>query len=272
MSKKIFIFTFVLALTFGMTSCMPRSGETTPEMARNILKLRGYKVTEADFFRAIRSEDATAVKGFLQAGMNPNAKNKDGETALVFAIQNVEPKIAAVLLEKADPNLKDDTGSAPIHLAVDKNKEEVLDLLLEKNADVNTGGRSGNTQNQTALYAAVIKGRADLAQKLLDKGADPNISDSDGGLPLSEAAIRGDAELVGLMLDKGAKIDAQEPNKRTALIYAASSSALSSQKRTATIRLLLERGADKAVRDEAGKTALDWAKQNKNRDAAGLLN
>lgn len=269
-SNKLFCL-FLGLIILSAFGCGPRSSETTPEMAQRMLKLQGYNFTEPEFFRAIRMEQAAVVKGFLQAGINANVKNKEGETALTFAIQNSDPKVVNVLLEQADPNIKDDLGNSPLHLAIDRDKEEITNALLEKNTDVNVGGLSGKVKNQTPLYAAVIKGRTDLVQRLLEKGADPNIADSDGGYPLSEAAIRGDAELVKLLLDKGANINAQESNKRSALIYAASNAGISSQRRQETIKNLLERGADKSIKDAEGMTALDWAKKSKNEDAVQLL-
>lgn len=259
----------IIAFFFGCA----RSDETTPEMARNMLKLRGYKFSEPEFFRAISNEDGAAVRAFMQAGINPNAKNEKGETALIYAIQNKDPKVIKVLLEQADVNMRDDLGNSPIHLAVVNKKDEVFDLLLEKNADVNLAGQTGKTKNQTALYAAVTKGREDLAQKLIEKGANPNIADSFGAYPLSEAVLGAGAnpQIVKILLDGGANVNAQEPNKATALIYAASNKEISRPTRTEIVRLLLEKGADKSIKDEKGRTALDWAKQNKNEEVAEML-
>lgn len=253
--------------------CAPRSGETTPEMAQNMLKLRGYKFTEPELFRAVRMEDATAVRGFLQGGINPNAKNEAGETALTYAILNADPKVARVLMENADLNLKDDAGNAPLHLAIVKGRDELVDLFLEKNAGINVGGKSGKTQNQTPLYAAIIEDREDLIKKLLDKGADPNIADSEGAFPLSEAVVRANAnpEVVRMLIEKGANVNAQEPNKNTALMFAAGNKKINSQTRREIIEILLKNGADKSLKGDQGKTALDWAKMLGNADAAELL-
>ena len=269
--KFICIFTiFAVALT---AACGARSDETSPEMVQDMLKLRGFKFTEAEFFRAVNLEDAAAVRAFLQGGMNPNAKNEKGETALTYAIQYRDPKVIKVLLEKADVNLKDDLGNSPIHLAVARKKDEIFDLLLEKNADVNIAGADGKTKNQTALYAAVLIDREDLVQRLLEKGANPNIADSDGGLVLSEAVVRPGAnpQIVKRLLDGGANVNAQESNKGTALIFAASNKQISSQVRQEIIKMLLDNGADKSIKDKTGKTALDWAKQQGNTDVAEIL-
>ena len=269
--KTLCIFmSIVIALTIG---CGARSDETSPEMVQDMLKLRGFKFTEPEFFRAVNLEDAAAVRAFLQGGMNPNAKNEKGETALTYAIQYKDPKVIKVLIEKADLNMKDDLGNSPIHLAVTTKKDEIFDLLLEKNADVNLGGQSGKTKNQTALYSAVLKDREDFVQKLLEKGANPNIADSDGAYPLSEAVVRSGAspQIVKRLLDGGANVNAQEANKATALIYAASNKQISARTRQEIVKMLLDKGADKSIKDEKGKTALDWAKQNKNEDLLEIL-
>ena len=193
MNVKRFICTIAIVVVISaLGGCGARSDETTPEMAKSMLGLSGYKFTEEDFFRAIQMENAKMVRAFIQAGMNPNAKNDAGETALTFALQKNDEKTINVLLEKADINLKDDQGNAPLHLALKKDEfEPIFDSMLEKGADVNIGGKSQNTQNQTVLYVAVLKQREDLVQKLLEKGADPNKKDSAGALPLSESVIGG---------------------------------------------------------------------------------
>jgi uncharacterized protein len=255
----------VLILMVFAAACGPRADETSPEMVQDMLKLRGYKFTETEFFRAINLEDAQAVRAFLQGGMNPNAKNEKGETALTYAIQNKDPKIVKALLEKADVNLQDDAGNSPIHLAVKNEKDEIFDWLLEKNADVNVGGAAGKTKNQTALYAAVLRDREELARRLIERGANPNIADSGGAFPLSEAVAKAGANpaMVKLLLDAGANVNAQEANKGTALIYAASNKSIAPQTRAEIVRLLLDKGAD--------KTALDWAKESGHKDTAEIL-
>lgn len=267
---SICLFIFALALL----ACGARSDETTPEMAQNVLKLRGYKFTEPDFFRAINLEDAVAVRGFLQAGINPNAKNDKGETALIYAIRNKDPKITELLVEKADLNMRDDNGNTPLYAALKDKKEGLFEMLLEKGADVNSSGSpSEKTKNQTVLYVAIIQGREDLIQKLLDKGADPNIADSTGALPLSEAVLRRDANprVVKMLLDKNANPNAQETDGTTPLMYAAENNQINPDTRNEIVQMLLDKGADKTIKNKEGKTALDWAKKGGNKNTVELL-
>ncbi len=272
MYKKTLITLLFLTLTTLFYGCN-RSDETTPEMAQTMLKMRGYNFTEKDFVSAVKKDDAPAVKAFLQGGMNPNAKGENGETALTAAIENSDPKIVNFLIDKADINMRDEKGNSPIHLALKKDKQEIFDALLEKNADVNVPGKSERGKDQTVLYVAVFKNDEALVKKLLDKGANPNLADSDGSYPLSEAVLGPsiNTEIVKMMLDKGANPNLQETNKATPLIYISSNSQATAQARQEVVKMLLEKGADKTIKDEKGNTALYWAKKNSNKEIVELL-
>lgn len=271
--KRFICLLAILIVIFAAIGCGARSDETTPEMAKSMLSLSGFKLTEEDFFRAVRMEDARIVRAFLQAGMNPNAKNEDGETALTFALQKDDEKVVDVLLESADINMKDDKGNAPLHLALKNDKfEPIFEKMLEKGADVNVGGLANTTKDQTVLYIAVLKQREELVQRLLEKGADPNKTDSDGALPLSESVIgSANINIARMLLDKGAKINAQEKNGATALMYIASNNQITGTKRAEIVRLFLDKGADKTLKDEKGKTAANYAKDADNKEVVELL-
>jgi ankyrin repeat protein len=274
MNKKIYISILIFLITFSSIACT-RSDETTPEMAQNMLKLRGFNFTEPEFFRAIKLDDAVAVKGFVQGGINPNAKNEAGETALTFAIQHSEDNLIKVLIEKADINMRDELGNAPLHLALKKEKDDIFKLLLEKKADVNIPGRgSAKTNDQTVLYIAVARNDEELIRDLLDRGADPNKADSVGSLPLVEAVLSEslNIEIVKMLIEKGADVNKRETESDgTALIFLASNKQTSAETRQEAVKLLLEKGADKSIKTNKGKTALDWAKEVKNQDVVELL-
>ncbi len=267
----------VLCLLFGtlpfLGGCASGDKEPSPEMSKNMLKLRGYKFTEEDFFRAIQSGDPAVINGFLQAGINPNAKNERGLTALTYAITNTDVKTVRILLKNADINLKDDQGNAALHLAIKRDSDSVVDLLLKHNADVNVTGRDGRTTNQSPLYAALLSEKMDLFKRLLEKGADPNISDNEGAFPLSEACLRRNADLetVELLISKGADVNKRENNGASPLIYASQNAGVSAETRNAIVKLLLDKGADKSFKDKTGKTALDWAIELEHMDTAALL-
>jgi ankyrin repeat protein len=86
-----------------------------------------------------------------------------------------------------------------LHAAAVGGRESVVQLLLEKGADVNAqGGQYGN-----ALHAAVVGGHKGIVKLLIEKGADVNAR-GPYGTPLQAASFRGHEELVRLLLEKGA--------------------------------------------------------------------
>lgn len=269
--KKTLI--FLLLVIFSL-SCGPRSDETTPEMAQSLLKVRGFSYTEEEFFKAIKQADAQAVRLFLQGGMKPNVKNKQGATALTYAAEYADVPTVKVLLEyKTDLNERDGLGNQPLFVALKKKRDDVFNHLLEAGADPNSSGTAGNIQNQTVLYVAVIYNKMDVIQKLLDKGADPGIADSGGAMPVSEQILfsRPNVELVKMLLDKTKDINKQENNGSTLLIYAAKNQKMLPDTQKEIIKMLLDKGADKKIKDKDGKTALDWAKERKNTAAIEAL-
>lgn len=273
MKKLVTLLILITSILF-YAACSARSDNTTPEMAQNMLKLRGFNFTEKEFFRAIRLNDGVAVKGFLQGGINANAKNEKGETALTFALQYAETPLIKLLVDKGDFNARDDLGNSPIHLALKKN-EDIFKILLEKGADVNVPGRiDSETNDQTVLYVSVARANEELVRQLLERGANPNIADSVGALPLVEAVVDSDANsnIVKMLLEKGADVNkAEKESGATALIFAAQNKQISSGLRKELVKLLLEKGADKSIKEKKGKTALDWAKEKNNSEVLELL-
>ena len=270
--KLSLIYLFITIFSFGCQKDDPNA-PMQPDMAKSMIKLKGYTADEAGLFSAVKMNDVVILKAFFDAGINPNAQNESGETLLTFAIQNAEIKTVKVLMDKADLNLKDKKGNSPIHLALLLNKEEVFNKMLEKNADVNVGGRDKKLENQTVLYIAVYRQDEALVQKLLEKGANPNQADGEGSIPLVEAVVGGavNTDIVKLLLDKGANPNIQEKNGATPLIHIAGNKNISAAKCQEVIKMFLEKGADKKIKDQKGRTALDVAKQFENKDVFDLL-
>jgi ankyrin repeat protein len=263
----------LLCLACLCAACGPRSDETSPEMAQRMIKLRGFDYDEDGFFRAIRAKDAPTVQLFLQSGMDPNVKNKNGETALTFAVVNSDLDTIENLAAKADLSLRDGAGNTPLFVALKKQNFPVFEYLLGKGADPNSSGTVGSIQNQTALYVAVLIDRPDIIQQLLEKGADPQIADNGGSMPISEQVLAQspNLETFQLILDRMKDVNQPEKDGSTLLIYAAKNKQMSAGKRQEIIKRLLEKGADKNLKDKKGKTALDYAKENKQPEAIEAL-
>jgi ankyrin repeat protein len=112
--------------------------------------------------------DTDAVQTLLEKGVNVNAEDEHGQTALMRAAFN--------------------------------GRMGVAQLLLAKGADVNARGKEG----QTALMVASESGHPDVIQALLMAGADVNAKMYDGPTALRLEEKNGQVGIVRLLEEAGA--------------------------------------------------------------------
>jgi len=145
------------------------------------------------------------------------------------------PNLVELLLDKgADVNTQGGFYGNALQAASARGREQVVKLLLDKGADVNVqGGFYGN-----ALQAALAGGYEQIVKLLLDKGADVNAQGGFYGNALQAALARGHEQVVKLLLDKGADVNAQGGHYGNALQAALARS------HEQVVKLLLDKGAD----------------------------
>ena len=119
--------------------------------------------------------DIEAVKGFLTAGTDVNAKDAGGETPLYHAATK---EIAELLIAAgADVNVNGIIGWTPLHKAADNGQKEIAELLIAAGADVNAKMSKGWTpldiaieENQTATADLLRKHGAKTGKELKAEG------------------------------------------------------------------------------------------------------
>ena len=119
----------------------------------------------------------------------------------------------------------------------------------------------------SAILLAVYHGRRDIAQLFLDRGADVNAASRNAQrvAPVHAAATIGDAASLRLLLERGA-----DPNARQHLGYAPLHSAAANDDR-ATSEILLAHGADPHAKTDDGKTPADLATERGHGELADWL-
>ncbi|MFN7114277.1 MAG: ankyrin repeat domain-containing protein [Alphaproteobacteria bacterium] len=128
-----------------------------------------------------------------------------------------------------------DDGFHALHIAVEHRQINMIPLLLESGAEVDTRMRGG----RTALMLAVKHHSTDFAELLIARGANPKATDNDGLSVFGHAVHHQRTENARLMLDHGAEIDDGKSFMRAC-----------SNRDVKTIALLIERGANtKVVQD-----------------------
>lgn len=89
--------------------------------------------------------------GSTSSGVNPNAHDEHGRTALHIAAAKGYAEVVSTLLRHgAEPNQKDSLGNTPLHLAACTNHIQVVTLLLRAGTDVETLDNNGRTPMQLA--------------------------------------------------------------------------------------------------------------------------
>ncbi len=117
---------------------------------------------------AAKRGDLAAVKAFLAAGVDVNAKDNYGETALDMAAYNGDDAVVKTLLAHgADVNAKDNVGDTALETAVTNGYDAVVKTLLAHGADVNAKDNWGTT----ALWVAAWRGEDAMVKTLLAHGA-----------------------------------------------------------------------------------------------------
>ena len=194
---------------------------------------------------AAREGELEAARLLLDAGADVNSIAADGKNTLGLAIYNGHYEVAALLLERgADVNHPDAEGFTPLFWAVDR-----------RNMEWNPGFPWVQTADPLPLI-----------QALLDAGADPNTYVDNtpesrrnfGGsprikfaTPFMRAAYSGDIDLVRLLHEFGADPLVRNSDNENSLLAASGygwidgySQGRSNEERLATIRYLIDNGAD----------------------------
>src|SRR5712691_9460658 len=96
----------------------------------------------APLFSAIRQDDVKAVESLLRQGVDPNSRNQEGATALMYAALDAGPSMMKLLLaNKANPNGQSSAGATALMWAA--GDADKVRLLIEAGADVNATSKLG---------------------------------------------------------------------------------------------------------------------------------
>ncbi len=209
----------------------------SPSPARLLsLSPPSLSIQKSPLHQAAVSNDIQAMTSLLTSGsgIDVNSVDEDGNTPLHIIAPKLEClRMAKLLLDNgADPNLKNQAGQAPLHIAImglfKHDKADMVKILLEsKGTDVNLIDGSGNTPLLYALYYfydQCLPSAEDTIRKLLKKGADANVQDEYGVTPLCRAVILGDKIMVKRLIEYGANVNIEY--KGHTLLYIAATGCL----------------------------------------------
>jgi len=143
-----------------------------PTLASAQQQSEGYK-----FLEAVKNEKGSDVEQALNKPGTTVINTRSvstGETALHIVVENGSETYLTFLLQRgANPNVRDNAGNAPIVMAANKGRNDLVERFIAGKANVNYG----NSNGETALIAAVRRRDLSMIQSLLAAGADPDQPD-----------------------------------------------------------------------------------------------
>ncbi|MCP3926279.1 MAG: hypothetical protein GY714_27250 [Desulfobacterales bacterium] len=202
----------------------------------------------------------------LKKGLDVNNNNyKYQMTPLHIALTNrrINYKLINLLIDNgADLNKNAKNKITPLFLALGKrivkNQPNIINLLIEKGADINAQNKLGDT----VLHYESMNGFKDIAV-LIKNGAKIDAKNNKNETPLLVAVKKRRIDSVRELLKYKSNINAKNINGETALIIVVKKKYYSKRHDYNIAEILIKSGADIELKDNKGKTALDYARDNK---------
>ncbi|MCJ1402435.1 hypothetical protein MMC11_005655 [Xylographa trunciseda] len=203
------------------------------------------------------------VMKLWEKGMSAESLDFMGQTPLIMAVKQGHFAVVELLVCRAEVqiNAADEESRTALHWAAFTGQEEIVNFLLDHDADVT----ARMYRQQTPLHRAAEEGHFGAVKLLIAAGSEVNALTDTKTTPLYRAARRGHVEVIEMLLAAGADVNIPTWNGYTALRSAAGYNQLGS------VKILLTANPALDVRDEYGLTALDEAKESGFKDITRIL-
>lgn len=167
-------------------------------------------------FCAAKEGDLSAIENALHEGADIHAKNDQEWSVLHFAVRDrcFLDCVKFIVEHGVNPNVTDNQGKTPIHLAVKLGALEVIEYLISQGADP----VAKNNKGETTIMEAAISGDVECLNKLLPYCDDINAKDYTGLSAIAfSAADSRNLECVKTLIAFGADLSILYPNNKTLL-------------------------------------------------------
>ncbi|KAG1665692.1 Ankyrin [Nymphon striatum] len=168
---------------------------------------------------AAKRGDAVIVAQLLAFGADVRSSDRKGNSALMHAIKAGHTEVVKTLFKYSNqvaPSVPNNAGLTPLMVAIDKEQNKSIEILLGKITNINFQDNFG----AAALHYAAARNNLDVVKYLVVNGANINLQDEDGSTPLIAAVKAGHAETVSYLLASGADITIKDTSDKTAQLIA----------------------------------------------------
>jgi|GEM_PF-4255434 len=161
------------------------------------------KPNNKKLLNAVKKNNFNKIEKLLDNGININAQDKSGKSALLIACLRGYTDIAELLLKKgANINFRDNQGNTALIIASENGNNEIIKLLI--NNKINIDSKNFNSDN--ALHKAVLNGHLDTVKILINNNADINIKNKYGNTPLILCIDNDRFDILKLLIENKADI------------------------------------------------------------------
>ncbi|XP_074662462.1 uncharacterized protein LOC141915005 isoform X2 [Tubulanus polymorphus] len=211
---------------------------------------------------ACQAENITNVNSLLEKRGDITAVDRSGKTALHHCVENKQTRCATAILDYDSSilNAQDKDGYSCLHLSVITGNAALLQLLIDRGANIN----STDNEKHTVVHWATVCGQIKLLDIIMGKSAVLSTPDIHDAYPIHYAAQMAGMNAEGMepgvgmkilqkLLSKGIPVDVTDHDKRQPLLWAASAGS------SDACLALINAGAKVESADKDGLTALHCA-------------
>jgi ankyrin repeat protein len=176
-------------------------------------------------------------------------------------------EISRLIAQRSDPNAKDGNGRTPLHVAVFGSHAAAARALVKGGANPN----ALDAQRYDVVTIAAVKDNVDTLRAMLSLGASArNITSPYNGTALIAAAHLGHDVVVEVLIKAGAPLDHVNNLGWTAVMEAIVLGD-GGRRHIATLRALVEAGANVNIADRQGATPISHARSRGYREMVAIL-
>lgn len=150
---------------------------------------------------AFANRDDKKIREAIKEGARVNIRNRDGSTLLEYAVAGGDKNLVELIIDRSADLSATTRGFTPLMSAAWYGRVDMMRIMVKNGADLNARDDYG----RTALMLAVSQNKAAAVKFLLSKGADKNLRESDGYTALDIGIKEKRYQIVQLLRAAGAK-------------------------------------------------------------------